>query len=167
MPRETIRRRLAVLPQEPMLLAGTLRFNLDPFGEHSDERIMSALENAGLKHHFQAKGGLDAPLEDSKLSAGQKQLLCVARISLDRSKFLMLDEATSAVDHETEDKIIKLVHEKFIGITVIVVAHRLRTLLDFDLIIVLDQGQVVETGKPTELLAQEESRFRLLWDSQQ
>ncbi|KAK9417306.1 putative ABC transporter,multidrug resistance associated protein [Seiridium unicorne] len=166
-PREKVRRSFAVLHQDPMLLEGSLRFNLDPFAEHSDESITAALADAELGHLCETSGALDAPLEASKLSAGQKQLLCVARVSLNPSQCLLLDEATSAVDLETEDKLIKLVHRKFSGRTVIAVAHRLRTLLDFDLIIVLDQGRVLERGKPGELLVQEDSRFKQLWDSQQ
>ncbi|EHK21751.1 uncharacterized protein TRIVIDRAFT_59905 [Trichoderma virens Gv29-8] len=167
MPRDTIRRNIAVLPQDPVLLEGSLRFNLDPFGEHSDAEITSALTDVDLGHLCQAPEALDAALETDKLSAGQKQLLCIARALMSRSKFLMLDEATSAVDRETEDKIVKLVHEKFSGCTVIAVAHRLRTLLEFDWILVMEQGQIVEQGKPSDLLAQEDGRWRQLWDDQQ
>ncbi|KAL5086662.1 hypothetical protein Trisim1_008747 [Trichoderma cf. simile WF8] len=167
MPRDTIRRNIAVLPQDPVLLEGSLRFNLDPFGEHSDTEITSALADVDLGHLCETPDALDAALETDKLSAGQKQLLCIARALMSRSKFLMLDEATSAVDRETEDKIVKLVHEKFGGCTVIAVAHRLRTLLEFDWILVMEQGQIVEQGKPSDLLAQEDGRWRQLWDDQQ
>lgn len=167
MPRDTIRRNIAVLPQDPVLLEGSLRFNLDPFGEHSDTEITSALADVDLGHLCETPDALDAALETDKLSAGQKQLLCIARALMSRSKFLMLDEATSAVDRETEDKIVKLVHDKFGGCTVIAVAHRLRTLLEFDWILVMEQGQIVEQGKPSDLLAQEGGRWRQLWDDQQ
>lgn len=167
MPRDIIRRNIAVLPQDPVLLDGSVRFNLDPFGEHSDEEIISALSEVDLGHLCQDPGALDATLETEKLSAGQKQLLCIARALMRQSKFLMLDEATSAIDRETEEKIVKLVHEKFSGCTVIAVAHRLRTLLEFDWILVLEQGQIVEQGKPNELLAQEDGRWRQLWNDQQ
>lgn len=166
-PREIIRQSLATLPQEPVLLASSLRFNLDPFGKHPDEDISSALVHVELGHLCQAPGALDAPLEASELSTRQKQLVCVARALLNRSKVLMLDEATSAIDLETEDKIVKLVSEKLSGCTVIAVAHRLRTILDFDWILVMDQGRIVEQGRPRELLAQEGSRFGHLWNNQQ
>ncbi|KYK61504.1 hypothetical protein DCS_02646 [Drechmeria coniospora] len=167
LPRDAIRRSIAVLPQEPILLDGSLRLNLDPFGERSDEEINSALADVDLGHLCQAPGALDAALEATKLSLGQKQLLCIARALISRSKFLMLDEATSSVDEETEGKIMQLVHDKCCGRTVIAVARRLRTLMEFDLILVMEQGQVVEQGSPSELLARGHGRWRELWDDQQ
>ena len=150
-----------------MVLPGSIRENLDIFGAHcTDEMLLSALAEVGLQDMMDTRGGLDNT-EASTLSSGQQQLLCLARALLRDTQILILDEATSNVDADTESKIVGLVHERFRHRTVIAVAHRLRTIVDFDTVFVLDQGQVIEQGNPRDLLAIEGSRFREMWNSQQ
>lgn len=167
MPRDFIREHLTALPQDAALLDGSLRFNIDPFSKHTDKAILDVLQSVSLGHLSEPQDKLDAKLPADELSAGQKQLLCVARAMLNQSKVLLLDEATSAVDRETEDKVVELVRDKFQGCTVLAVAHRLRTLVDFDRIVFLEDGVVEEDGSPQELLAKEGSRFAEAWKAQQ
>lgn len=106
---------------------------------------------------------MDAPLEHSSLSIGQQQLVGVARAMLKKTNLLVLDEATSSVDSATESQIMQIVKDEFQHCTVIAVAHRLKTLKDFDRVVVLDSGRIVEIGSPGELLARD-SKFREMFD---
>ncbi len=165
-PRNTIRRYLVAMPQEPLLLAGTVRFNADPFAEHSDESILSALDEVGILDVITAGGGLDASLNTIPLSRGQQQLFSLARPILSNSRIVVLDEMTSSVDAVTEAKMMEVVNNKFADRTVLAVAHHLRTIRDFDKIVVLNQGRVVETGSPDELI-QQAGVFSDLWERHQ
>ncbi|XP_052041364.1 ATP-binding cassette sub-family C member 2 [Apodemus sylvaticus] len=151
-----LRERLTIIPQDPVLFSGSLRMNLDPFNKYSDEEIWRALELAHLKSfvtglqlgllHEVTEGG-------DNLSIGQRQLLCLGRAVLRKSKILILDEATAAVDLETDSLIQTTIRNEFSQCTVITIAHRLHTIMDCDKIMVLDNGKIVEYGSPEELLS--------------
>ncbi|PAA59379.1 hypothetical protein BOX15_Mlig000262g4 [Macrostomum lignano] len=158
----TLRTRITLIPQDPLLFAGSLRWNLDPFDRHTDDEVWSALETAHLKSWASGlETGLSHPISEggANLSLGQRQLVCLARALLRRSRLLVLDEATAAVDVGTDALIQRTIREKFSDATLITVAHRLNTVMDYDKIVVLEQGRVLESGSPSELLANKTSVF--------
>ncbi len=108
------------------------------------------------------KGGLDADLSEDMLSHGQRQLFCLARAILRPGRIVVLDEATSSVDRATDALMQSVIREEFRGRTVIVIAHRLETIMDFDRVVVMDRGRIVEVGEPERLMRERGSRFRLL-----
>ncbi|KAL2873350.1 hypothetical protein SGCOL_011492 [Colletotrichum sp. CLE4] len=163
MPREVLRQRLNALPQEPPFFSGSVRLNCDPEGAISDEIITEALRTVDLWEVIEEKGGLDAEFSDDFFSHGQKQVFCLARGILCPTKIVVMDEATINVDVDTE-KMMKIIHERFAHATIISVAHRLDTILDFDKIIILDKGVIVEEGCPAELLGRA-SAFRALYET--
>lgn len=165
--RETIRRQLAVLPQDPLILSGSIRLNLDPLQKHTDEAIISALSRVGMLKSLLSKGfDLGSLVRKDTFSSGQQQLISIARTLLNPSPILLLDEATSMMDMQTEATIMNLVREQFGNRTVVAVAHRLHTIVGFDLVFVMDQGTIVESGTPAELLQNREGWFRNLWMKQ-
>ncbi|KAJ6364107.1 hypothetical protein OIU76_029117 [Salix suchowensis] len=150
-----LRKVLSIIPQSPILFSGTVRFNLDPFSEHNDADLWEALERAHLKDAIRNNSfGLDAEVFEGgeNFSVGQRQLLSLARALLRRSKILVLDEATASVDVRTDALIQKTIREEFRSCTMLVIAHRLNTIIDCDRILVLEAGQVLEHGTPEELL---------------
>ncbi|KAI8848639.1 P-loop containing nucleoside triphosphate hydrolase protein [Chytridium lagenaria] len=175
-----LRSRLTMIPQDPVLFAGTIRSNLDPFEEYSDDAVVACLEKVKFFDtvHVSGSTSVDAVVEDgtkgprdasqvagvisldfvvgdggSNFSQGQRQLLCLARALLKGSKIMVLDEATASVDKETDNKIQQAIRSKeFEKTTVISIAHRLRTVADYDKILVLDKGRVVQFGTPLELI---------------
>lgn len=157
-----LRSRLTIIPQDPVLFTGTLRLNLDPFSAHSDDQIWNSLELAHLKSFVSSlELGLSHAVSEGgdNLSVGQKQLICLARALLRKSKIIVLDEATAAVDIETDELIQKTIRREFSGCTIITVAHRLNTIIDYDRIIVMDKGEIVEFDSPNTLLENPESIF--------
>ncbi|XP_050370622.1 ABC transporter C family member 12-like isoform X2 [Argentina anserina] len=157
-----LRKVLSIIPQSPVLFSGTVRFNLDPFGEHNDFDLWEALERAHLKDVIGRNPfGLDAQVLEGgeNFSVGQNQLMSLARALLRRSKILVLDEATAAVDVRTDALIQKTIREEFRSCTMLIIAHRLNTIIDCDRILVLDAGQVVEQGSPDVLMVTEVSTF--------
>ncbi|RFU31112.1 hypothetical protein B7463_g5220, partial [Scytalidium lignicola] len=152
-PRQEVRSKLIALPQDPFFLSGTVRSNADPMGIVDDERIVTALRKTELWDVIERKGGLDADMHAEFLSHGQRQLFCLARAMLRRSTILVLDEAMSSVDPNTEKTMERLIREEFRGYTIIAVSHRLNGLLDFDKIAVLDKGRLVDFDSPSNLLA--------------
>ncbi|XP_076363250.1 multidrug resistance-associated protein 1-like isoform X2 [Tachypleus tridentatus] len=157
-----LRSKLTIIPQDPVLFTGTLRMNLDPFSQYDDDAIWRALELAHLKSFV---SGLDSCLDHEvseggeNISAGQRQLVCLARAVLRKSKILVLDEATAAVDLETDDLIQATIRKEFSNCTVLTIAHRLNTVMDYNRIMVLDKGKVVEYDSPNNLLKDEKSIF--------
>lgn len=167
--RESWRQGLNPIPQEPLFLHGSIRSNLDPHSRTaSDEPLIASLKRVGLWDTITKAGGLDTEIHPEKqLSYGQRQLFCVARAIINRSysRILILDESTASVDVATDAVVQRIVREDFKDLTIIAVAHRLQTVVDFDRILVLDQGRIVEDGVPQELLADQSSWFRKLWNS--
>ncbi|XP_060605432.1 multidrug resistance-associated protein 1-like [Ruditapes philippinarum] len=157
-----LRSRLTILPQEPVLFSGSLRMNLDPLGEHDDSAIWTTLEHAHLKPFVD---GLPTKLEyevgegGQNLSVGQRQLMCLARSLLRKSKILVLDEATAAVDLETDALIQNTINTEFTDCTVLTIAHRLNTVIDYDRILVLGDGELQEFDSPQTLLQNTSSAF--------
>uniref|UniRef100_A0A2M4AR42 Putative abc transporter c family member n=2 Tax=Anopheles triannulatus TaxID=58253 RepID=A0A2M4AR42_9DIPT len=157
-----LRSRLTIIPQDPVLFSGTLRINLDPFNVHTDEEIWKALEHAHFKSFVKGlTAGISHEVTEGgeNLSVGQRQLICLARALLRKTKVLILDEATAAVDLETDDLIQRTIRTEFKDCTVLTIAHRLNTILDSDKVIVLDKGQIVEFAPPNELLQTKSSAF--------
>ncbi|KAH7654349.1 Xenobiotic-transporting ATPase protein [Dioscorea alata] len=157
-----LRKALGIIPQSPVLFSGTVRFNLDPFNEHNDADLWEALERAHLKDVIRRNDlGLDIQVSEAgeNFSVGQRQLLSLARALLRRSKILVLDEATAAVDVRTDALIQKTIREEFKSCTMLIIAHRLNTIIDCDRVLLLSSGQVVEFDTPEDLLSNEESSF--------
>ncbi|KZT36414.1 P-loop containing nucleoside triphosphate hydrolase protein [Sistotremastrum suecicum HHB10207 ss-3] len=163
-----LRSNITIIPQHPELLSGTLRENLDPFGEHDDATLNNVLRAAGLYHTQDSEGGIgldtDVNSGGSNFSQGQRQILALARAILRRSKIVILDEATAAIDHRTDRAIQESLRTELKDVTVITVAHRLQTVMDSDKILVLDAGSVVELDAPSALLRKEGGLFRGLVD---
>ncbi|KAM7536307.1 hypothetical protein Aperf_G00000087220 [Anoplocephala perfoliata] len=159
-----LRGRITLIPQDPVLFSGTLRFNLDPFDSHTDEAVWEALTIANLRSFVEGASneGLNMQIAEGggNLSQGQRQLVCLARALLRRSKILVLDEATAAVDPLTDQLIQQAVRKEFASSTVLTIAHRLNTILDYDRIMVLDAGRLAEMGSPKELAENPDSIFR-------
>ena len=159
----TLRSRISIIPQDPVLFTGSLRFNLDPKEEKNDDQLWNALEHAHLKNYISSlEGGLDHEVLEggSNFSVGQRQLVCLARALLRKTKILILDEATAAIDMETDDLIQKTIRREFKDCTVLTIAHRLNTILDSDAIAVLNKGKMEEFDKPSVLLEKNSSLLR-------
>lgn len=184
-PRQEIRSRINGVSQDPLLIKGSVRLNADPTERHSDKTILEALKSVQLLSTVKEKGGLDTEIENLFLSHGQKQLFCLARAILRPGNILVLDEATSkyvpisslpspygkktnppekSVDTKTDEIMQRIIREKFSTHTILTVAHKLDTILDYDRVLVLDGGRVIESGEPFELLASE-SHFSRLYAS--
>ncbi|XP_061394486.1 multidrug resistance-associated protein 1 isoform X9 [Musca vetustissima] len=158
----TLRSRLTIIPQDPVLFSGSLRINLDPFEVKSDEEIWKALELSHLKAFVKSlPSGLNHEITEGgeNLSVGQRQLVCLARALLRKTKVLILDEATAAVDLETDDLIQKTIRSEFADCTILTIAHRLNTIMDSDKVIVLDKGEIAEFDSPANLLNNPQSAF--------
>lgn len=149
-----LRSSLGIIPQEPVCFSGTVRSNLDMFGEHDDHRVLEALRACGLQETMAEEVGLEYEIEEGgwNLSVGQRQLLCLGRALLQDSQILVLDEATSSVSQHADAQIQRTIREEMGHCTVLKVAHRLHTVMQCDRIIVMDKGRVVEEGRPWELL---------------
>ncbi|KAI8275539.1 ABC transporter [Colletotrichum sp. SAR11_57] len=165
-PISRLRESLVALPQDALFLPGSVRRNLDPLSKCEDAEVWEALEKTRLKSLFEDKGGLDVDFETEWLSAGQKQLFCIARAMLRQSRVLLLDEATSSLDQATEKVVQDLIRSEFDGWTVIVIAHRLQAVVDFDKIVALQDGEVVEFDHPKTLL-ERGGVFASLWKLQE
>mmetsp|Transcript_1249 Transcript_1249/g.1271 ORF Transcript_1249/g.1271 Transcript_1249/m.1271 type:complete len:1427 (+) Transcript_1249:173-4453(+) len=167
---------LSIIPQDPILFRGTIRTNLDPFGDHQDEKLWDALRRSGLiddlrmvniqkqdkENDVLNKFHLDQNVEDegSNFSLGERQLIAFARALVRDSKILILDEATSSVDYETDSKIQSTIVREFADCTILCIAHRLKTILHYDRILVLDRGEVKEFDTPLNLFNMENSIFQ-------
>ncbi|XP_047488964.1 multidrug resistance-associated protein 1-like isoform X5 [Penaeus chinensis] len=157
-----VRRRLTIIPQDPVLFSGTLRMNLDPFNLYDDEKIWSALEHSHLKGFVSGlNSGLQHEVSEGgeNLSVGQRQLVCLARALLRKTRVLVLDEATAAIDMETDDLIQQTIRREFADCTVITIAHRLNTIMDSSRVLVLDKGEIREFESPENLLKDKKSIF--------
>ncbi|GFS03367.1 multidrug resistance-associated protein 5 [Elysia marginata] len=164
-PLEQLRSALSVIPQDPVLFAGTLRYNLDPFGHFSDADLWQALEKCHVSDMVKmSEHQLDTLVTEggSNFSVGERQLLCLARALLRKSKIVILDEATAAVDSETDCLIQETLRVAFQECTMLVIAHRLATVLLCDKILVMDASKVLEFDTPTNLMSSEESKFKAM-----
>lgn len=181
--RTTLRERVFTIPQEVVFLPDGTSFlmNLDPFGASHEEDCWAALESVGLQNLVEEHGGLAAGMDVEMLSQGQKQLFSLARALLrlkvrnrhlensygetgaGRRGILLLDEFSSGVDYETDRTMQKIIREEFEAYTIIMVSHRLEMVMDFDTVVMMDAGSVVETGRPSILIERQGSRFRELW----
>ncbi|KAG0273442.1 hypothetical protein BGZ95_010750 [Linnemannia exigua] len=157
-----LRQHLAIIPQDPTLFVGTVRENLDPFDELEDAQLWEALERAHLKDHISSlAGGLSFKVSQNgdNFSVGQRSLICLARALLRKTKILVLDEATAAVDVETDELIQRTIREEFKDRTILTIAHRIKTVMDSDKILVLEKGRVQEFEAPAMLLQRPDSLF--------
>merc|ERR1719266_702868 len=158
-----LRSKLTIIPQDPVLFSGSLRHNLDPFEDYSDEAVWAALQHSHLSDFVSGlQSGLNYEVAEGgeNLSAGQRQLVCLARALLRKTKILVLDEATAAIDLETDNLIQTAIRKEFDGCTIITIAHRLNTVLDYDRILVLKDGAIAELDTPRNLLKVEGGIFR-------
>ncbi|TFK50066.1 multidrug resistance-associated ABC transporter [Heliocybe sulcata] len=170
---DTLRSRLALVPQDCTLFLGTLRENIDPEGTRTDAELISALQRAWLLPRdgtsdpsAEAKFSLDSPVSDEggNFSAGEKQLLALCRALVKNSRIIVLDEATSSVDVETDAKIQKTIQTEFSSSTLLCIAHRLNTIVYYDRVVVMDSGKTAEFDTPLNLFDKEDSIFRSLCD---
>mmetsp|Transcript_133973 Transcript_133973/g.232584 ORF Transcript_133973/g.232584 Transcript_133973/m.232584 type:complete len:1411 (-) Transcript_133973:84-4316(-) len=152
---QTLRSALTIIPQDPVLFHGTVRSNLDPFNQATDQQIWDALRKTKMCARISEEPlKLEAPVTEggSNFSVGQRQLLCLTRAILKDAKILCLDEATASVDRDTDKMIQETIRTAFAHCTVLTIAHRLRTIMDYDKVVVMDDGSVAEYGTPLQLL---------------
>jgi len=147
---------MAIIPQNPVLLAGTIRECLDPFNACSDDQLLDALVSVRMLGRGKGKDFLDTHVEEggANYSVGERSLLVLARAMLARPKLLVMDEATANIDGETDSFIQKMLRTRFNETTLITIAHRLETIMDYDVVLVMKDGKAAEFGPPTELLEQ-------------
>ena len=177
-----LRRNMAVIPQDPILFSGTVRSNLDPFDEYSETQLYTTLQRVGLYAgnkgssvdlkseglHMDRGTACIQALDDSvsegglNFSVGQRQLLVIGRALLQGAKVVIMDEATASVDAETDAAIQKVIRTEFVDATCITVAHRINTIMDSDLVLVMDDGQAAEFDKPSVLVNKPQGLFREL-----
>lgn len=179
--RSHIRSALNTIPQKAFFLSGSVRLNADPTGDAIDEIIIDALQEVKLWTYLESKGGLDIEMTEDLLSHGQQQLFCLARALCKSSQIVIMDEATSrfvdslflvidianlsSVDSETEKLMQTVIRRRFAEQTVIAIVHKLDSILDFDKIVFLDMGRVVEFDTPMNLLSRQGSAFKALYVS--
>uniref|UniRef100_A0A4W3J840 ATP-binding cassette, sub-family C (CFTR/MRP), member 9 n=1 Tax=Callorhinchus milii TaxID=7868 RepID=A0A4W3J840_CALMI len=165
LPLHTLRSRLSIILQDPVLFSGSIRFNLDPGCKCTDDRLWEALEIAQLKNIVKLlPGGLNANVTEGgeNFSVGQRQLFCLARAFVRKSSILIMDEATASIDMATENILQKVVMTAFADRTVVIIAHRVTSILDADVLLVFCEGLLAESGSSSNLLSQEESLFASL-----
>ncbi|XP_036432874.1 ATP-binding cassette sub-family C member 9 isoform X1 [Colossoma macropomum] len=165
LPLQTLRSRLSIILQDPVLFSGSIRFNLDPERTCSDDRLWEALEIAQLKNMVKAlPGGLDAVITEGgeNFSVGQRQLFCLARAFVRKSSILIMDEATASIDMATENILQKVVMTAFADRTVVTIAHLVSSILEAEQVLVFSSGILVECDSAANLLAQEDSLFSVL-----
>ena len=189
-----LRSMIAVIPQDPVLFSGTVRTNLDPFGDYDDTRLFEVLEHVGLYSPMGEKvpsrssfaslnsadseakrpGGRAQPIKSlsdevseggTNFSVGQRQLIVIARAMLTGASIVIMDEATASVDADTDARIQRVFRQEFKDATCITVAHRLNTIMDSDLVLVMDDGRAAEFDKPSALLSKEDGLFKGLVDA--
>lgn len=165
-PLHVLRPKLGIIPQDAVVFSITVRFNLDPFDEFPDSVLWDVLDRVAMKEtvmSFPLKLAEIVSEGGDNFSAGQRQLLCIARVLLRQPKVLVLDEATASVDNETDDLIQKMVRDKFKDSTVLTIAHRLHTVIDANRIMLLNDGLIAELDAPAKLLENKVGLFSELW----
>ena len=160
-----LRNSISIIPQEPCLFGGTVKYNLDPFNKTDEKEIKKVLKEIGIQSNGYDENILDKKIEAGglNLSVGQKQLICIARAILRKSKIVVMDEATSNIDMKTENLIQFALTKVLEKSTVITVAHRIKTIINCDRILVLNSGEVKEFDSPKYLLRNEKSLFYELY----
>ena len=155
---------ITVIPQDPTLIEGPLRENLDPLGNYGDENMVEALKSIGMDYILE-EDGLNFMVKENgdNLSAGERQLICMARAMIRKSKIIIMDEATSSIDYNSEQLIQKAILTTLKDSTVITIAHRIKTILEYDRILVFEQGRLIEQGSPKELIDKKEGTFYNLY----
>ena len=163
---DLLRQNLTYIPQEPILMEGTLKFNIDPFSSYENEKIVQILKDIGFDYTEDDDKILDRHIEvnGNNLSIGERQLVCIARAVLKKTKILIMDEATANIDIKTEEKIQKIINSTFKDCTIITIAHRIKTILNYDKILVLENGNILEFDSPKALLEKKESEFYKLYE---
>ena len=158
---DILRKNLTIIPQDPCLMEGSLKYNIDPFNIKEDAEIVSILKKIGFEYTEPDDKILDRKIEQngSNLSVGEKQLVCIARAIIRKTKIVIMDEATANIDMTTEEKIQKALQYVLNDSTVITVAHRIKTIIEYDKILVLDNGNIIEFDTPQNLLKNEKSLF--------
>jgi ATP-binding cassette, subfamily C (CFTR/MRP), member 1 len=159
-----LRTAVAIIPQDPVLFSGTVRFNLDPFDQYTDDDVWQALKDVQMVDRVQVDAnanGLQTVVAESgsNFSVGESQLLCIARALLRKTKIVLLDEATASCDGRTDSIIQNVMKTKFEHATVLTIAHRLETIIFYDKIAVISEGKIVEFASPKELLQDKTSDF--------
>ena len=155
-----LRRIITVIPQDPTLIEGSLRENLDPSGKYDDQNMIESLKSIGMDYILE-KEGLNFMVKENgdNLSQGERQLVCIARALIRKSKIIIMDEATASIDYEAEQLIQKAILTNLKDSTVMTIAHRIKTILDYDRILVFDQGKLIQQGTPKELIEKKEGHF--------
>ena len=164
----TLRSRIAVIPQDPVLFVGTIRNNLDPFEQYEDSEIWDALKLCNMYEACSTRPSkLESAVSESgqNFSQGERQLLCIARALLRKPKILLLDEATASIDFKTDKLVQDMIRKNFIGCTTLTIAHRLNTIADSDLIMVLDDGKIAELDTPEKLMQLKDGIYRDMVDA--
>jgi len=163
---DLLRQKLTYIPQEPILMEGSLKFNIDPFNNYKNEEIVNILKQIGFEYNEDDSKILERHIEvnGNNLSIGEKQLVCIARAVLKKTKILIMDEATANIDIKTEEKIQKIINDTFKDCTIITIAHRIKTILNYDKILVLENGKILEFDAPKILLENKESNFYKLYE---
>ncbi|CAL5382544.1 unnamed protein product [Camellia sinensis] len=160
-----LRSRLSIIPQDPTMFEGTVRGNLDPLEQYSDNKIWEVLDKCQLGDLVRAKEEkLDSTVVENgeNWSVGQRQLICLGRALLKRSTILVLDEATASVDSATDGVIQKIISQEFRDRTIVTIAHRIHTVIDSDLVLILSDGRIAEFDTPAKLLERDDSFFSRL-----
>ncbi|XP_026399581.1 ABC transporter C family member 10-like [Papaver somniferum] len=160
-----LRSRLGIIPQDPRLFMGTVRYNLDPLSRHTDQEIWEVLDKCQLRETVQEKeNGLDSSVHQDGVnwSMGQRQLFCLGRVMLRRSQILILDEATASVDNATDSILQKTIQTEFASCTVITVAHRIPTVMDSTMVLAISDGKIIEYDEPMKLMKEEGSLYAQL-----
>jgi len=166
-PLQTLRKKICIIPQDPVMFTASLRYNLDPFSEYTDGQIWEVLERVQLKEAVENMAGQlvsDVAENGENLSVGTRQLICFARALLRKPKVIVLDEATAAVDNNTDNLIQEMIRDKLKDCTVLTIAHRLHTIIESDKVMVLDAGLLAESGSPQQLI-EKKGIFGQMWQS--
>ena len=158
---DLLRQNITIIPQDPCLISGTLKYNIDPFNKIDSKEIQKVLSDIGFENN-----DLEQIIEQNgnNLSVGEKQLVCIARAILRKTKIIIMDEATANIDIKTEEKIQNILNNKLGESTLITIAHRIKTIINYDKILVLDNGEVKEFDSPNNLINNESSLFFELYN---
>ncbi len=158
-----LRRSMSIITQDPFLFNSKLRDNIDPYGLYRDEELRAVLDKCKLN-----KFALDFAVEENgkNISCGERQLICLARALLSQARILCIDEATASIDHETDSYVQEILSTQFRSVTILTIAHRIKTIYDYDKVIVMDNGKVMEFDTVNNLRRNKNSYFKKLVDSE-